>query len=80
MAKCYNQNVVTHRRDRQTGLKDVKYSIQSRKSLVIERAPVTVVNIFLKCNRTITPWCLCSEERKKLDAVRPAYHKKSTGR
>lgn len=67
MAKCYNQKEVTTRRDRQTGLKDVKYSVKSRKTVVIDGAAVNVINTALRCNRTVTPWCLCSEERKKLD-------------
>lgn len=64
MAKCFNQREVTRRRDRQTGLRDVAYSVQGRRSLVIDQATVTVVNVALRCNRTLTPWCLCSEEKK----------------
>ncbi|XP_046668700.1 beta-1,4-galactosyltransferase 7 isoform X2 [Homalodisca vitripennis] len=64
MAKCFNQREVTRRRDRQTGLRDVAYSVQGRRTVVVDHAPVTVVNVALRCNRTITPWCLCSEEKK----------------
>lgn len=64
MAKCFNQREVTRRRDRQTGLRDVAYVVQSHKLVNIDDAPVTVINVALKCNRTITPWCLCSEENK----------------
>ncbi|XP_039291383.1 beta-1,4-galactosyltransferase 7 [Nilaparvata lugens] len=64
MAKCYNQREVTRRRDRMTGLNDVKYIIQSKYKLTINTASVDVINVALKCNRTMTPWCLCSEENK----------------
>uniref|UniRef100_A0A1B6CJ92 Beta-1,4-N-acetylgalactosaminyltransferase n=1 Tax=Clastoptera arizonana TaxID=38151 RepID=A0A1B6CJ92_9HEMI len=64
MTKCFNQREVTRRRDRQTGLRDVAYVVQSHKQLNIDGAPVTVINVALKCNRTVTPWCLCSEENK----------------
>lgn len=79
MVKCFNQKEVTRRRDRQTGLKDVSYSIHSKKNVVIEGAPATILNVFLKCNRTITPWCLCSEEKKKQE-MKSVGKKKSTVR
>ncbi|KAL1137946.1 hypothetical protein AAG570_009641 [Ranatra chinensis] len=60
MAKCYNQREVTRRRDRQTGLKDPGFYVRTLKQLVIENTPVSVVNTELRCNRTLTPWCLCS--------------------
>lgn len=65
MAKCYNQKEVTRRRDRVTGLKDVSYSVRSRQRVTVDSADFTVVNVLLRCNRTITPWCLCSEEKKQ---------------
>ncbi|XP_054289776.1 beta-1,4-galactosyltransferase 7-like isoform X1 [Macrosteles quadrilineatus] len=68
MTKCFNQREVTRRRDRQTGLRDVSYSIQARRTLMIDNAAVTVVNVALRCNRTVTPWCLCSEEKKSSTA------------
>ncbi|EFA09998.1 Beta-1,4-galactosyltransferase 7-like Protein [Tribolium castaneum] len=61
--KCFNQREVTRRRDRQTGLHDVKYKVVSYKSMTIEGAPFNVVNIELFCDRTITPWCDCSGEK-----------------
>ncbi|BES96152.1 Galactosyl_T_2 [Nesidiocoris tenuis] len=65
MAKCFNQKEVTRRRDRQTGLQDVEYKIRSKHQLTVDGAAVTVINAELRCNRTLTPWCLCSEEKKK---------------
>ncbi|XP_075231142.1 beta-1,4-galactosyltransferase 7 isoform X1 [Lycorma delicatula] len=68
MAKCFNQQEVNRRRDRQTGLKDVMYQVQSQHTVIIDNASVNVINVALKCNRTLTPWCLCSEENKSSTA------------
>ncbi|XP_060527909.1 beta-1,4-galactosyltransferase 7 [Cylas formicarius] len=62
--KCYNQREVTRKRDRQTGLHDVKFHEAGRKELTIEGAPLTVINIQLFCDRNTTPWCDCSESGK----------------
>ncbi|KAK9501258.1 hypothetical protein O3M35_012001 [Rhynocoris fuscipes] len=69
MAKCYNQKEVTRRRDRVTGLKDVSYTLKSRQLVTVNGAELNVINILLRCNRTITPWCLCSEEKKQAGTV-----------
>lgn len=60
--KCYNQKEVTRKRDRVTGLHDVKYKIISHNELVINGAPVTVLNIQLFCDRNSTPWCDCDSK------------------
>ncbi|XP_014242162.1 xylosylprotein 4-beta-galactosyltransferase [Cimex lectularius] len=78
MVKCFNQKEVTRRRDRVTGLKDVSYYIKSRQHLTIEGASLTMINTLLRCNRTITPWCLCSEERKNKIDKSPRFYKKSS--
>lgn len=57
--KCFNQREVTRKRDRQTGLNTLKYSIVDTKSLTIDAAKLTVLNIKLTCDRTQTPWCDC---------------------
>lgn len=57
--KCYNQREVTRRRDRETGLNTIRYSIVDRKELTVDAVPVTVFNIDLECNKTQTPWCEC---------------------
>ncbi|KAK7866962.1 hypothetical protein R5R35_014735 [Gryllus longicercus] len=64
MTKCFNQRAVTRRRDRQTGLLDVSYTIKSVYEMVIDSAPVTILNIELRCNKTLTPWCECEESQK----------------
>lgn len=62
-AKCFNQREVTRKRDRETGLSTVDYTIQDVKELTIDgTAKVTVLNIKLNCDRNLTPWCDCSSE------------------
>lgn len=61
--KCYNQREVTRKRDRQTGLHDVNYTISSIKSMTIDDAPLTILNIELICDHKLTPWCDCSEKK-----------------
>ncbi|XP_055546485.1 beta-1,4-galactosyltransferase 7 [Wyeomyia smithii] len=57
--KCYNQRDVTRRRDRETGLNTLRYSIAKRHELTVDQVPVTVLNIDLECDRSQTPWCEC---------------------
>lgn len=57
--KCYNQREVTRRRDRETGLDTLRYSIATRHELTVDQVPVTVLNINLECDRSQTPWCEC---------------------
>lgn len=57
--KCYNQREVTRKRDRETGLNTLKYEISDRKILAIDDVTVTVLNIKLTCDTTMTPWCDC---------------------
>lgn len=59
MQKCFNQSIVTRRRDRVTGLHDVDYKIQSIQQITVNDSPATIVNIELKCDRKVTPWCKC---------------------
>nr|CAH7756753.1 unnamed protein product [Callosobruchus chinensis] len=61
--KCYNQREVTRRRDRKTGLHDVKFDVQSYRNMEIDGAPFTVINIHLYCNVTSTPWCDCTQQK-----------------
>lgn len=61
MKKCFNQQEVTRRRDRRTGLADVSYQVPSIRPLTISGASATVVNVRLVCNRTTTPWCSCDD-------------------
>ncbi|XP_058454278.1 beta-1,4-galactosyltransferase 7 [Malaya genurostris] len=73
--KCYEQREVTRRRDRETGLNTLLYSIERRYELTINQVPLTVLNINLQCDKTQTPWCECdskivsksqTESKKKL--------------
>ncbi|CAH0555439.1 unnamed protein product [Brassicogethes aeneus] len=57
--KCFNQKEVTRKRDKVTGLHDVKYNIKSRTKMNIEGAPLTIINVQLLCDQTKTPWCEC---------------------
>ncbi|XP_017777118.1 PREDICTED: beta-1,4-galactosyltransferase 7 [Nicrophorus vespilloides] len=61
--KCFNQREVTRKRDRHTGLHDVKYKILAVHNLTVDSTPVTVVNIQLTCDKAVTPWCDCSDKK-----------------
>lgn len=61
MIKCYNQREVTRKRDRRTGLHNVNYVVKKKHELLIDSIPTLVIDIELRCNKTLTPWCLCSE-------------------
>lgn len=62
MEKCFNQKEVTRKRDRLTGVSDVAYSLRNRVNVTVDNVPVTVMNIFLICDKTRTPWCECDEK------------------
>ncbi|CAF4838907.1 unnamed protein product [Pieris macdunnoughi] len=64
MRKCFNQREVTRHRDRVTGVHDVAYTIHSTHSVAIDDLPITVVNVELLCNKSVTPWCKCPEPAK----------------
>nr|XP_019540888.2 beta-1,4-galactosyltransferase 7 [Aedes albopictus] len=61
-AKCFNQREVTRRRDRETGLNTLRYSLDSRRELTIDDVPVTVLNLNLECDKSQTPWCECDSK------------------
>ncbi|XP_058826269.1 beta-1,4-galactosyltransferase 7 [Topomyia yanbarensis] len=60
--KCYNQREVTRRRDRETGLDTLLYSIKQRHELTLDGVPLTVLNINLECDKSQTPWCECDSK------------------
>lgn len=61
--KCFNQREVTRKRDRETGLSTLKYSISKIHNLRIDDiANITIVNIKLICNHQETPWCDCTKD------------------
>ena len=60
MTKCFNQREVTRKRDRQTGLKDVSYKLEKAIEATIANTSITILNISLMCDESITPWCICN--------------------
>lgn len=75
MAKCFNQREVTRKRDRETGLSTTKYKITDVKNVTIDGAPLTIVNVHLYCDKILTPWCDCTDNKtnkisKAANAVR----------
>ncbi|KFB39790.1 hypothetical protein ZHAS_00007156 [Anopheles sinensis] len=64
--KCFNQREITRKRDRETGLNTLKYSIHSRRELMIDGITVTVLNVDLFCDKTKTPWCECETKTENV--------------
>ncbi|XP_069139870.1 beta-1,4-galactosyltransferase 7-like [Argopecten irradians] len=64
--RYFNQTRLTSRLDRETGVSTVKYSVDRRVNLAIEGAPVTMLNVRLKCDLEKTKWCLKKEDHEKL--------------
>lgn len=64
MTKCFNQREVTRRRDKETGLNNVAYSIEREHEISVDGASALIINIKLKCNREVTPWCSCDDSDK----------------
>ncbi|XP_046384349.1 beta-1,4-galactosyltransferase 7 isoform X1 [Ischnura elegans] len=61
MAKCYNQREVTRKRDRQTGLSTLQYSLESHRKISVDGGDqVSLLEVRLYCDRTVTPWCECT--------------------
>ncbi|RWS07304.1 beta-1:4-galactosyltransferase 7-like protein [Dinothrombium tinctorium] len=56
-AKLYNQREVTRRRDRETGLHNVRYELIGKKRLTIEDSECVVYSVRLVCDVRSTPWC-----------------------
>uniref|UniRef100_A0A182M291 Beta-1,4-galactosyltransferase 7 n=1 Tax=Anopheles culicifacies TaxID=139723 RepID=A0A182M291_9DIPT len=69
--KCFNQREITRKRDRETGLSTVQYSIHSRRELTIDGVPVTVLNVDLYCDKQKTPWCECESKTDNANAKVP---------
>ena len=59
-AKCYNQRNATRRRDKQTGLSTVFYKVSAKRHLTVDTVPVTLLDVHLECDKTMTPWCNCT--------------------
>lgn len=43
--------------DQETGFNNVKYKLQSEVRLMIDEAPVKMLNVELECETKKTPWC-----------------------
>ena len=75
MPHCWKSHVTAHlflcplqktsKLDRETGLLTVKYSVK-RHILVINGAPVTMLEVKLNCDFGKTPWCLKAEDHHLL--------------
>uniref|UniRef100_T1J0Y7 Beta-1,4-N-acetylgalactosaminyltransferase n=1 Tax=Strigamia maritima TaxID=126957 RepID=T1J0Y7_STRMM len=55
--KVYNQREENRRLDMTSGISSVAYKLVNQYNLAIDGTPVQVLNVFLSCNRTATPWC-----------------------
>ena len=75
--KCYDQHKVTRKRDRETGLNTLKYDVINNAPMTINDIPFTVINVKLKCDKSLTPWCDCqgapASEKGKRPQVRLHY-------
>jgi len=82
--KCHNQLEHTRLRDRETGLHDVQYKLVSRQALVIDGAPMLLLNVRLDCDKSKTPWCDCTGAepdkpkgfKRSKDSIMPKLPKK----
>ena len=57
--KCYDQVKITRKRDRDTGLDSLEYDVSNVHHMTVEEIPFMVVNVKLKCDKSLTPWCDC---------------------
>jgi hypothetical protein len=48
----------TRRRDHVSGLDTIQYDVMSQQELLIDSAPVTILNVQLSCDMIRTPWCV----------------------
>lgn len=55
--RYYDQKESGSHRDRRTGLSTVDYTITETYSITVEKAPATIYNVELGCDRDDTPWC-----------------------
>ncbi|XP_074603145.1 beta-1,4-galactosyltransferase 7 [Brevipalpus obovatus] len=55
--KYFNQKEVSRKRDRDTGLSNIRFELTSTSQLVIDGFPCQVFNVKLFCDYNLTPWC-----------------------
>uniref|UniRef100_H2ZSX3 Beta-1,4-galactosyltransferase n=1 Tax=Latimeria chalumnae TaxID=7897 RepID=H2ZSX3_LATCH len=46
--------------DREGGLTNLRYRVESKQDLTISGAPCTLLNVLLECDQMETPWCVFS--------------------
>ncbi|XP_015785339.1 beta-1,4-galactosyltransferase 7-like [Tetranychus urticae] len=56
-AKIFNQREITRKRDRETGLHDVKFELTSKTKMTIEDFACDIYSVKLNCDYKLTPWC-----------------------
>jgi len=61
MALCYNQQKITRKRDRETGLKTVSFKMGRTFQNCIDNVAYTLLNVELLCDRNKTGWCDCKD-------------------
>nr|CAB3224893.1 beta-1,4-galactosyltransferase 7 [Phallusia mammillata] len=52
-----DQKKVQFKRDVETGFDTVQYSLESKRTISIDEAQVTIYNVELQCDKDKTPWC-----------------------
>jgi xylosylprotein 4-beta-galactosyltransferase len=57
--KCYDKAQKSRRSDRDSGLDSLEYEVSNIHHMTIEDIPFVVVNVKLKCDKSLTPWCDC---------------------
>ncbi|XP_015111172.1 beta-1,4-galactosyltransferase 7 [Diachasma alloeum] len=75
--KCFNQREVTRKRDRETGLDNVSYKILEVINITISDSQLTILNIELSCDKTLTPWCECIKTNEIKDKKIVGENKKT---
>ncbi|XP_022096628.1 beta-1,4-galactosyltransferase 7-like [Acanthaster planci] len=57
MKRIGDQHRESFKRDRQTGLHNVQYSVRSQQELSINGAKATLLHVKIDCDAEVTPWC-----------------------
>ncbi|XP_052227017.1 beta-1,4-galactosyltransferase 7-like isoform X2 [Dreissena polymorpha] len=65
----FDQKAKTNKLDRETGVSTVKYDVKATHHVMLDGAPVTVLDVKLSCDYMKTPWCLKKEDHYLLDSV-----------
>ena len=69
--KCYNQRDMQRRRDWDGGLDTLDFEMKKVSNLNVDGHPVTILNVWLNCDKNKTPWCDCSDAPKKESPLKP---------